>query len=208
MAGAFLPRQEFPMEFEQGGHTSLVPPLAHPIFIDDNMFIETGLTQVEGHPFGLYQLNLSLSRPTEPWTGLNLVHDYQPFVDEVIFAPVDTITAPGQLVNGPWEIGFPQEREASNGDPDQHGSSIDDEDVIDEPPFGDPVGPPIRNIIGHSSLPSRPSQAKHQGGRHGRLDEETAERVRGVRGIGACWNCRLQRYGVCLCRQFLGYELS
>jgi hypothetical protein len=187
------------------------------MFTDDDMIIQavTGSMQVEGQSLDQYQLVGSHSRPDEPWTDLNpnIVLNYQPFADEVIFALDDTVTAPGLPVDRPWEVGYPQEREALNGqqhalDRDRHGASSDNEDVIDEPPVGDPIGPPITNVRDHHSPPNWPSQARHQGGRHGRLDEATARRVRDVRDKGACWNCRLQRYRVSFCRQILPCELS
>lgn len=156
------------------------------------------------------------SDSSDPWTPWRAIYpqDYQPGPQEVMLAPNDALDTSVLPFARPAE--FPR-REAGN---DEHidglplyGLISRDEDTIDKPPSGDPVGPPIENL-GHSCFgPERSQHAKNRGrrgqraknqgrrgqraknpGRRGQLDEETAQGAKIIRAAGACWLCRLLKY--------------
>lgn len=147
------------------------------------------------------QWEASRSSSNDPWTPLTAIfaQEYQPGLDEVMFDLNDALDTGG--LPFARRAAF-QEREAGNG---EHVDGLPfyrlihgDEDVIDEPPTGDPVGPPIGNLGNPPFGPERP-QNPNRPGRRGRLDEETAKSARLMRVIGVCWPCRLLKYRVLPC---------
>lgn len=119
-----------------------------------------------------------------------------------MIAPGDTLDTPAPRVDGSVE--FPKKEAYIGQQPDKHVSYgfIEDEDMIDEPPTGDPIGPPIGGVVNPPYGPEQPQQTKNRG-RHGKLDEPTAERAKNMRVQGACWRCRLLKYGVRYWQVFL-----
>lgn len=141
------------------------------------------------------------SSSTEPWTPLVAKHpqEYQPGPDEVILAPNGTPDIRGLLVAGPAEF---QGREADNGQQcNEHALYGLTMEMIDEPPTGDPIGPPIGNSGNSPYGPERPPHIKSMG-RHGPLDEETSQGAKIMRVKGTCWPCKLLKCKVRLCRWF------
>lgn len=78
---------------------------------------------------------------------------------------------------------------------------IDEADVeaIDKPPSGDPIGPPSPTMISGQNELNQVSRIKNNGGRQGKLDVKTAENAKEMRKLGACWNCKLNKYRVWCC---------
>lgn len=150
-----------------------------------------------------------VSRPLsdEPWTTWSATcpPEYQPGPDEVMFALNDSLSTEGLPIarslgseagNGEHIDGLPSYRLG-------HG----DEDRIDEPPAGEPVGPPVENLGNSPFGPERPRFTKSLG-RRGKLDEVTAQGTKIMRANGACWPCRLLKYKVCPCWWAQIHELS
>ena len=108
----------------------------------------------------------------------------------------DTLDGPSTLVH---EIMGFQRRDAYNGQHfDGHAScesSIEDDDMIDEPPTGNPIGPPIENFFNPPYEPEQPRRSKNLG-RRGRLDELTKQGAKIMRLKRNCWPCRLLKYKV------------
>lgn len=135
----------------------------------------------------------------DPWSpyGTRYPQDYHPEPHKVMFAPEDDmpgITVP--LVNRYAEY---QEREVYHEQQlDKYVScevDIEEEEMIDEPPIGDPVGPPVANLVSSSHGPEKPRQSGNLG-RRGKLDELTARNAKIMRDKGNCWPCRLLKYKV------------
>ena len=71
-----------------------------------------------------------------------------------------------------------------------------DEEAIDKPPSGDPIGPPSPTMISDQNELNQVSRIKNNGGRQGKLDIKTAEKAKEMRKYRACWNCKLNKYEV------------
>ena len=143
-------------------------------------------------------LEVPSSLSNEPWTPWRAAchPEYEPESDEIMFAPNDSLGTEG--LPNTW----PLNREAGNGEHVDgfllYRLSHEDEDRIDEPPAGDPVGLPIENLGNFPVGPERPQYARSLG-RRGKLDEVTAQAAKIMRDKKACWPCRLLRYKVSSC---------
>lgn len=134
----------------------------------------------------------------EPWTPWTATYppEYEPGPDEVMLAPNDSFGTEG------LHIARPLGREASSN---RHAERVpvyrvsdEDEDRIDEPPAGDPVGLPVESF-GNSPFGPEPLPYTKSLGRRGKLDEVTAQAAKIMRDKKACWPCRLLRYKVAPC---------
>ena len=155
------------------------------------------------------QQSASRSLSSDPWTPLRAMYtqEYQPGPDAVMFAPNDAFGTSGMPFARPAAF---QGREVGNIEkvdrvPVHELSGH--EDTIDEPPVGDPVGPPVGKFSNSCFGPERPQNAKSLG-RHCKLDEVTRQGAKIMRGMGACWPCRLLKYKVPPRRWFYIHKLS
>ena len=77
---------------------------------------------------------------------------------------------------------------------DRVGSTRSPDDTLDEPPSGDPVGPPPRYPSPSKPQAAAPSKRqRRKGGRHGPLKAEVRKNAKIMRGTRSCWHCVFMR---------------
>lgn len=194
----------FPDQFEAIIPETRIPSTSSKLFLRPDTFIlnhDLNPPQQSSTPFHSgYQTHNTVrevpsSFSNEPWTPWRATYpsEYEPGPDEVMFAPNDSFGTEG------LHFASPSGREAgNNGQAEElplYRVSREDEDRIDEPPAGDPVGPPVEKF-GNSSEPLPYPKSL---GRRGKLDEVTAQAAKIMRDKKACWPCRLLRYKVTPC---------
>ena len=197
----------FPDQFEAIIPETRIPSTSSKLFLRPDTFIhnhELNPPQQSSTPFHSgYQTHNTVqevpsSFSNEPWTPWRATRhsEYDRGPDEVMFAPNDSFGTERQ------HIARPLGREAGNN---EHAKELpldrvsdEDEDRIDEPPVGDPVGPSVENL-GNSPFGLEPLPYTKSLGRRGKLDEITAQAAKIMRDKKACWPCRLLRYKVPPC---------
>lgn len=197
----------FADQFEAIIPETLTPSTSSKLFLRPDTFIhnhDLNPPEQTSTPFNSgYQSQNTLqevsnSFSNEPWTSWRATYppEYEPGPDEVMLAPNDSLGTEG------LHIARPLGREADNNEhveePPLYRFSHENEDRIDEPPAGVPVGPPIEKLDNSPFGPERPPFTKSLG-RRGKLDEITAQAAKIMRDKKACWPCRLLRYKVPPC---------
>ena len=136
----------------------------------------------------------------DPWTALSLNYNqgYSLSPSDVLFASgasdqVQEAANASYLCQDVGSIDAEDNLEAEQGAISPHWST---DDVIDPPPSGDPVGPPLEAMEGRAVSPATESTVtiRNKGGRHGALPENVRKHAGDTRSNKTCcWPCKFTR---------------
>lgn len=154
-----------------------------------------------------FQLPRYFPDPSEPWTQYSSIHDpsHEPSPAENLFGPGHS-PAPEARCFSQQYLGVGHSQEENGFDAYQNknpssatlGSSLDNDDAIDEPPSSNPVGLPLGGFGGPAQVCAvTVPKHKRKGGRIGKLDPRAKEHAKSKRSAkDTCWHCRMLRIPV------------